>query len=98
MKQVLIVDDQADLRKLLSWSLDEFEEHINQKHCRAGKCDVLVKREQERQQHTPAWLEEAYLPPRIGERYRRQFGAIQGGNGQGQGTAPAQSPGTPVRR
>jgi NADH:ubiquinone oxidoreductase subunit F (NADH-binding) len=81
----------------LRYFLAEFEEHINQKHCAAGKCDVLVKREQERTQHTPAWLEETYLPPRIGERYRRQFGAIQGG-GQGTGAAPAQSPGAPVQR
>lgn len=28
MKQVLIVDDQADLRKLLRWSLDEFEDRL----------------------------------------------------------------------
>ena len=28
MKQVLIVDDQADLRKLLRWSLDEFEDRM----------------------------------------------------------------------
>jgi CheY-like chemotaxis protein len=29
MKQVLIVDDQADLRKLLRWSLDEFEDRMD---------------------------------------------------------------------
>jgi NADH:ubiquinone oxidoreductase subunit F (NADH-binding) len=81
--------------------MDEFEEHINQKHCRTGRCEVLVQRERERRQHEPAWLQESYLPARIGERYRRQFGAItQGGNGAGNGTgsAAASTQGKSVRR
>ncbi len=82
----------------LRYFLDEFEEHINDKHCRAGKCDVLVEREQKGQKHTPAWLEETYLPARIGERYRKQFGAITQGNGQVQGTAPTLTEGEAVQR
>jgi NADH:ubiquinone oxidoreductase subunit F (NADH-binding) len=60
----------------LRYFREEFDEHILQKHCRCGQCEVLVERERERRQHEPAWLEERYLPPRIGERYRQLMGAI----------------------
>lgn len=77
--------------------MNEFEEHINQKHCPTGRCEVLVQREQERRQHEPAWLQESYLPARIGERYSRQLGAInQGNNGNSSAAAPTQ--GKTVRR
>ena len=83
----------------LRYFREEFDEHIVQKHCRCGSCEVLVRREQERRQHEPAWLEERYLPARIGERYRQMRGAItQGGNGQRQGAAPAAADGKAVRR
>ena len=73
-------------------------EHINDKHCEAGRCDVLVKREQENLKHTPAWLEEKFFPARIGERYRQQFGAITQISGNGTGTAPAATAGKAVSR
>jgi NADH-quinone oxidoreductase subunit F len=90
----------------LRYFRDEFDEHINQKHCRAGVCEVLVQREamaQGRQvtgQVQPGWVEERFLPARIGERYHRQFGAItqNGGNGSGAGSAPAATQGKSVGR
>jgi NADH:ubiquinone oxidoreductase subunit F (NADH-binding) len=71
----------------LRYFLDEFLEHINDKHCKAGQCQVLVDREKSGTKHTPAWLEETFLPARIGERYRKQFGAITQNGGTG--TAPS---------
>jgi hypothetical protein len=78
--------------------MDEFLQHINDKHCVAGRCDVLVRRERENLKHTPAWLEERYLPARIGERYRQQFGAITQNGGNGAGSAPAATAGKTVSR
>jgi NADH:ubiquinone oxidoreductase subunit F (NADH-binding) len=80
----------------LRYFLDEFLEHINDKHCKAGQCQVLVDREKSGTKHTPAWLEETYLPARIGERYRKQFGAITQNGGTG--TAPAATVGKAVQR
>ena len=34
----------------LRYFLDEFLEHINDKHCKAGQCQVLVDREKKRHQ------------------------------------------------
>jgi NADH-ubiquinone oxidoreductase-F iron-sulfur binding region len=70
----------------LRYFLEEFMEHINDKHCVAHQCTVLEEREQRGTKNSPAWLEESYLPARIGERYRRQFSAITAGNGNGNGT------------
>src|SRR6185369_10576403 len=80
----------------LRYFMEEFEQHINDEHCVAGRCDVLVEREAKGLKNTPAWLEETSLPARIGERYRRQAGAITMGNGNG--TAPALTDGKAVRR
>jgi len=84
---------------------EEFDEHINQKYCRTGVCEALVRRQQMAQQGQaqPGWLEERYLPARIGERYRQFFGAIpqNGGNGSsgnGSGTAAAGTQGKSVQR
>ena len=46
------------------------------------------------------WLEERYLPARMGERYRQMMGAISanGGNGRGAGAAPTQAQGKLVNR
>jgi NADH:ubiquinone oxidoreductase subunit F (NADH-binding) len=82
----------------LRYFMDEFTEHINDKHCRAGRCDVLVKREKENLKHTPAWLQEQFLPARIGERYRQQFGAITQTPGNGSGQSPAATAGKAVTR
>jgi NADH:ubiquinone oxidoreductase subunit F (NADH-binding) len=82
----------------LRYFMDEFLQHINDKHCVAGRCDVLVRRERENLKHTPAWLEERYLPARIGERYRQQFGAITQNGGNGAGSAPAATAGKTVSR
>jgi NADH:ubiquinone oxidoreductase subunit F (NADH-binding) len=60
--------------------MDEFMEHIEQKRCRAGVCPIHQR-----------YAEERFLPARIGERYRQQFGAItQGGNGHGTNVASTQ--------
>ncbi|MEO8286702.1 MAG: NADH-ubiquinone oxidoreductase-F iron-sulfur binding region domain-containing protein [Chloroflexota bacterium] len=79
----------------LRYFMDEFMEHINDKHCVAGRCEVLVQREQENRKNSPAWLEERFLPARIGERYRQQFGAITQNGG---GTAPSLTQGKTVSR
>lgn len=79
----------------LRYFREEFDQHIVQKHCPAGVCEVLVRREQEGRQHQPAWLQERYLPARIGERYRQQLGAITQGNGQS--ASPAQTKGDVVQ-
>ena len=60
----------------------------------AGRCEVLVEREQKRLNKHPRVAGGTYLPARIGERYRRQFGAITLGNGNG--TAPAATDGKAV--
>ncbi len=49
----------------LRYFREEFDEHITQKYCRTNTCPI----------HALA-VEEQFLPARIGERYRRQFGAI----------------------
>ena len=78
--------------------MDEFLEHINQKHCRAGMCDVLVARERAASgQVQPGWVEERFIPARIGERYRQQLGAITQNGGSGNGSA-AGSIGKTVQR
>ncbi|HEY0069779.1 MAG TPA: NADH-ubiquinone oxidoreductase-F iron-sulfur binding region domain-containing protein [Chloroflexia bacterium] len=77
----------------LRYFLEEFEEHINQKHCRTGTCPIHA-----------ITVEERFLPARIGERYRQQLNAIPygnqytKGNGNGAGTAPASTRGAAVRR
>jgi NADH:ubiquinone oxidoreductase subunit F (NADH-binding) len=90
----------------LRYFREEFEEHINQKHCATGTCEVLVQREMLAQGRKvdgrvePGWVEERYLPARVGERYRRMFGAITtaGGDGSVKGSAPAATEGKPVSR
>lgn len=82
----------------LRYFLDEFMEHINDKHCKTGQCVVLVEREKKGTKNTPAWLEETFLPTRIGERYRKQFSAITQNEGNGTGTAPATTAGKAVQR
>jgi NADH:ubiquinone oxidoreductase subunit F (NADH-binding) len=77
----------------LRYFLEEFEEHINQKHCRTGTCPIHA-----------ITVEERFLPARIGERYRQQLSAIPygnqytKGNGNGAGSAPASTRGAAVRR
>lgn len=74
----------------LRYFREEFNEHIVQKYCRAEVCEALVERNLLAQgmpapgQVQQGWVEERFLPARIGERYRQQFGAItqNGGNGQ----------------
>ena len=76
---------------------EEFNEHIEQKYCRCGQCEALVRRQQlAGQPQQPAYFEERYLPARIGERYRQMLGAYTQGNGQGK--APAIKKGKAVRR
>lgn len=88
----------------LRYFLDEFEQHINEKVCSTGVCEGLVRIQQMKTggPAQPGWLEERYLPARVGERYRQFFGAItQGGNGSGgngAGSAPASTEGKAVRR
>ena len=85
---------------------EEFDEHINQKYCRTGNCEALVRHQQmaTKGQAQPGWLQESYLPARIGQRYRQFFGAIpqnaggNGSNGQSQGTPPTATPGKTVSR
>jgi NADH:ubiquinone oxidoreductase subunit F (NADH-binding) len=62
---------------------EEFDEHINQKYCRTGTCPIHVSQ-----------VEERFIPARIGERYRQQFGAItQPGNGSRTGIGVPTTPG-----
>jgi hypothetical protein len=76
----------------LRYFREEFNEHIINKRCPTGVCPI-----------TPAYVEERFLPARIGERYRQQLRAItqNGGNGRAQGAtapAPAGTQGKVVRR
>jgi NADH:ubiquinone oxidoreductase subunit F (NADH-binding) len=81
----------------LKYFLEEFEEHINEKYCRTGSCEILVQRRQG--QVPPGYFEETFLPARIGERYRQMMGAIPGSSGNGsQGVAPAGTMGREVQR
>ncbi len=87
----------------LRYFREEFDEHINQKRCRTGSCEVLVQREMLAKGRRvegaiqPGWIEERHLPARMGERYRQLMGAItQNGDA---GTAPAaEAKGKSVRR
>lgn len=80
----------------LRYFREEFEEHITQKVCRCGVCPIHVNA-----------VDERFIPARIDERYRQQFGAINVGtlsdgsgvrNGNGAGNAAANTKGTSVRR
>ncbi len=83
----------------LRYFLSEFEEHINQKHCRTGSCEVLVQREMQAQGRRiegalqQGWIDERYLPARMGERYRAMMGAItqEGSSGNGTAAKPAKT-------
>ena len=79
----------------LRYFREEFNEHIINKRCPTGVCPI-----------TPAYVEERFLPARIGERYRQQLRAIthNGGDGRAQGatsaptSAPVGTQGKVVRR
>jgi NADH:ubiquinone oxidoreductase subunit F (NADH-binding) len=61
---------------------EEFEEHVLGKHCRCGVCPI----------GPTTYLQESFLTPRIGERYRRQTGAIT--QNQGIGVSRPTTPGS----
>jgi NADH:ubiquinone oxidoreductase subunit F (NADH-binding) len=73
----------------MNYFREEFEEHVLQKHCRCGVCPI----------GPASYLEESFLTPRIGERYRKQFGAISGqGTGIGGPTTPAAHQGAATQK
>lgn len=78
----------------LRYFREEFDQHINEKVCPTGTCPIHVNA-----------VDERFIPARIGERYRQQFGAINVGTLSdgagvrgGNGNAPASTPGSTVRR